>query len=54
MDLAGKTAQALARKSSRRQFFKFLGAGLGLAHEALTGRADESDCFGKEDAHCIP
>jgi hypothetical protein len=27
VDLAGKTAHALARKSSRRQFFKFLGAG---------------------------
>lgn len=27
MDLAGKTAHALARKSSRRQFFKFLAAG---------------------------
>ena len=27
MELAGKAARALARKSSRRQFFKFLGAG---------------------------
>jgi hypothetical protein len=27
MDLAGKAAQALARKSSRRQFFKFMAAG---------------------------
>ena len=25
MDLAGKTAQALARRSSRRQFFRFIG-----------------------------
>ena len=27
MDVAGKAAQTLARRSSRRQFFKFMGAG---------------------------
>jgi len=37
MDLANKAAQALAGRSSRRQFFKLLGAGSLGAGLFLTG-----------------
>jgi hypothetical protein len=58
MDLTGKTAQALARPSSRRQFFKFLGAGSLGAGLWLT-RADVSlgamtGCVGCGGGPCNP
>jgi hypothetical protein len=58
MDLAGKTAQALARRSSRRQFFKFLGAGSLGAGLWLT-RTDVSlgavsGCVGCGGGPCNP
>ena len=58
MDLAGKTAHALARRSSRRQFFKFLGAGSLGAGLYLT-RTDVSlgavsGCVGCGGGPCNP
>ena len=58
VDLAGKTAQALARRSSRRQFFKFLGAGSLGAGLWLT-RTDVSlgaiaGCVGCGGGPCNP
>ena len=58
MDLAGKTAHALARRSSRRQFFKFLGAGSLGAGLWLT-RTDvslgaASGCVGCGGGPCNP
>lgn len=58
MDLTGMAAQALARKSSRRQFFKFLGAGSLGAGLFLT-RTDVSlgavsGCVGCGGGPCNP
>lgn len=58
MDLASKTAHALARRSSRRQFFKFLGAGSLGAGLFLT-RTDVtlgavSGCVGCGGGPCNP
>jgi hypothetical protein len=58
MDVTGKTAQALARRSSRRQFFKFLGAGSLGAGLWLT-RTDVSlgavsGCVGCGGGPCNP
>ena len=58
MDLTGKTAHALARRSSRRQFFKFLGAGSLGAGLWLT-RTDVSlgavsGCVGCGGGPCNP
>ncbi len=58
MDLAGKAAHALARKSSRRQFFKFLGAsslgaGLFLTRTDVSLGA-VSTCVGCGGGPCNP
>ena len=58
MDLTGMTAHALARRSSRRQFFKFLGAGSLGAGLWLT-RTDVSlgavsGCVGCGGGPCNP
>ena len=58
MDLTGKAAHALARRSSRRQFFKFLGAGSLGAGLWLT-RTDVSlgavsGCVGCGGGPCNP
>ena len=58
MDVTGKAAHALARRSSRRQFFKFLGAGSLGAGLWLTG-ADVSlgavsGCVGCGGGPCNP
>jgi hypothetical protein len=58
MDLAGKAAHALARKSSRRQFFKFLAAG-SLGTGLFLTRTDVSigaltGCVGCGGGPCNP
>jgi hypothetical protein len=58
MDLAGKTATALARRSSRRQFFKFLGAG-SLGAGLFLARTDVTlgsitHCVGCGGGPCNP
>jgi hypothetical protein len=58
MDLTGKAANALARKSSRRQFFKFLGAsslgaGLFLTRTDVSLGA-VSSCVGCGGGPCNP
>jgi len=58
MDLTGKAAHALARKSSRRQFFKFLGAsslgaGLFLTRTDVSLGA-VSTCVGCGGGPCNP
>jgi hypothetical protein len=58
MDLAGKTAHVLARRSSRRQFFKFLtagslGAGLWLTRTDVSLGA-LSGCVGCGGGPCNP
>jgi hypothetical protein len=58
MDVTGKTAQALARRSSRRQFFKFLsagslGAGLWLTRTDVSLGA-VSGCVGCGGGPCNP
>lgn len=60
MDLAGKAAHALARRSSRRQFFKFLaagslGTGLFLTRTGVSvGSIDGSGCVGCGGGPCNP
>jgi hypothetical protein len=56
MDLTGKAAQALARKSSRRQFFKFmaagsLGTGLFLTRTGISA-ASIAGCVGCGGGPC--
>jgi len=58
LDISGKTAQVLARRSSRRQFFKFLtagslGAGLWLTRTDVTLGA-VSGCVGCGGGPCNP
>jgi len=58
MDLAGKAANALARKSSRRQFFKFLagtslGTGLFLTRTGVSlGAVTGTGCVGCGGGPC--
>ena len=60
MDLSGKAAQALARKSSRRQLFKFLaagslGTGLFLTRTGVSvGSVDGNQCVGCGGGPCNP
>ncbi|HEV8603035.1 MAG TPA: hypothetical protein VGQ68_06515 [Gaiellaceae bacterium] len=58
MDLAGKAAHSLARRSSRRQFFKFLGAGSLGASLFLTrtgvSLGSVSGCVGCGGGPCNP
>jgi hypothetical protein len=60
MDLTGKAAQALARRSSRRQFFKFmaagsLGTGLFLTRTGISvGSVDGNYCVGCGGGPCNP
>jgi hypothetical protein len=58
MDLTGKAAQALARRSSRRQFFKFmaagsLGTGLFLTRTGISVGA-VNGCVGCGGGPCNP
>src|SRR5213076_656734 len=58
MDVAGKASQALARRSSRRQFFKLLGAG-SLGVGLFLTRSDVSlgavsGCVGCGGGPCNP
>ena len=60
MDLTGKAAQALARRSSRRQFVKFLaagslGTGLFLTRTGVSiGSVDGNGCVGCGGGPCNP
>ena len=59
MDLTGKTAQALARRSSRRQFFKFLaagslGTGLFLTRTNVSLGSVSGGCVGCGGGPCNP
>jgi hypothetical protein len=58
MDVSGKVAHALAGKSSRRQFFKFLGAGSLGAGLFLTGTdvtiGSVTGCVGCGGGPCNP
>ncbi len=59
MDLAGKAAQALARRSSRRQFFKFmaagsLGTGLFLTRTGVSIGSVSGGCVGCGGGPCNP
>jgi hypothetical protein len=59
MDLTGKTAQALARRSSRRQFFRFLaagslGAGLFLTRTNVSLGSVSGGCVGCGGGPCNP
>lgn len=60
MDLTGKAAQALARRSSRRQFFKFLaagslGTGLFLTRTGVSvGSVSGGGCVGCGGGPCNP
>jgi hypothetical protein len=59
MDIAGKASTALARRSSRRQFFKFLGAGslgagLFLTRTGATAASFTPHCVGCGGGPCNP